>query len=123
MALWAGALPWRGRGAGFFVLSVGMQLAFFATTQLGEGCPVCKGDAIVGFSAALLASLAGSLILNLVRVRLVRAIVAWGAALDRARRVPCPHRQPRYALTAVPNVFDAFARTLGNRPPPASLPA
>ena len=54
------ALPFKGHGARFVALSFGLQFAFFAVTQIGEGCPLCSGDVFTGVLAAALAALCGA---------------------------------------------------------------
>ncbi|HEY4432867.1 MAG TPA: hypothetical protein VGM99_00575 [Candidatus Cybelea sp.] len=116
IAQMAGHLPFRGRGARFFAFSAGLQFGFFLITQLGEGCPLCHGDAIVGVVAALIASLAGAVALIALRKEIVRAFGSMGVARER---------QPAAAaLVAVPlsftpaTTFSTFAVIHGNRPPP-----
>ncbi|MGC1379913.1 MAG: hypothetical protein WA814_02675 [Candidatus Baltobacteraceae bacterium] len=118
IGLMAQALPFYGRGPGFLVLSAALQFAFFAITQLGEGCPLCKGDVLVGVAAALLASVAGSLGLIALRKGIVHVISELGYARERAWHAPTFGRRPRHAARPVASIYSTFAATLGNRPPP-----
>ncbi len=118
IGLMAGALPFGGRGPRFFAFSAALQFAFFVITQLGEGCPMCKGDAIVGVTAALVASLVGSFALIALRKQIVRAIASLETAVDRVPRALAVGRMPRYAAHPVASIYSTFAATLGNRPPP-----
>jgi membrane associated rhomboid family serine protease len=70
-------LPFHGSGPIFTALSFVTQFAIFAVTQLGEGCPLCDGDVVVGVTAAALAALAGALAISLCR----RRILAFACAL------------------------------------------
>jgi hypothetical protein len=122
LGLLAGALPFHGRGPGFFAFSAGLQFAFFAVTQLGEGCPVCKGDLLVGVLAATVASIVGAFALIELRRQIVRAFTT----LNFERRNSCAggaQRLPRHAMQLVASIYSTFADTLGNRPPPSTLPA
>jgi hypothetical protein len=119
IGLMARALPFGGNGVRFFALSAGLQFAFFVVTQLGEGCPLCKGDALVGVAAALVASAIGSCVLMALRKQIVRAFTVLGFAVERVPRAPSVGLMPRYAVHPVVSTFSTFATTLGNRPPPS----
>jgi hypothetical protein len=121
IGLMAGALPFRGRGVGFFILSAALQFGFFVVTQLGEGCPLCKGDAFVGVLAAVVASIIGSFALIALRRRIVRAVLALCFAIERSGRGFAARRAPRYELRVTQNVYSTFAVSRGNRPPPLPL--
>jgi hypothetical protein len=58
-------LPFRGRGARFALLSFAAQFGVFAATQLGEGCPLCNGDVVVGVFAAAVAAALGAVVVAL----------------------------------------------------------
>ncbi len=118
IGLLAGALPFRGRGPAFFALSAALQFAFFAITQLGEGCPMCKGDAVVGILAAIVASLVGSFALIALRKHIVRVAASASRARERAPRAPTAGRVPRFARRHAASTYSFFGPTLGNRPPP-----
>lgn len=119
IGLMAHALPFDGRGPRFFAFSAALQLAFFALTQVGEGCPLCKGDALVGVVAAIVASVIGSWALIALRKQIVRAFAAFGFAVERAPYGSPVGLQPRYAVRTALSTYATFAVTLGNRPPPA----
>jgi hypothetical protein len=117
IGLLAGALPFNGRGPRFFAFSSGLQLTFFAVTQLGEGCPLCKGDVFVGVLVAIVASIVGAFALIELRRQIVQAVVA--TSFERKSAQPrSVRRLPRYATYAVVSIYATFAETLGNRPPP-----
>jgi hypothetical protein len=120
IGLMAGALPYGGRGPGFFAFSAGLQFAFFAVTQIGEGCPLCKGDVLVGILAAIVASVVGSFALIALRRRISQAVDALCHALERAN-APLAAQLPRHAARPVFSVYSTFAKTLGSRPPPRAL--
>jgi hypothetical protein len=113
------ALPFDGRGVRFFAFSAGLQFAFFIVTQLGEGCPLCKGDVLVGVIAALVASALGSFGLMALRRQIVRSLAVLGFAVDRVPHDLSVGRVLRYAVHPVVSTYSTFAVTLGNRPPPA----
>ncbi len=119
IGLMARALPFAGNGVRFFALSAGLQFAFFVVTQVGEGCPLCRGDALVGVAAALVASAIGSCVLIALRKRIVRAFTVLGSAVERSPHVISVGLVPRYAVHAVASTYSTFAATLGNRPPPS----
>jgi hypothetical protein len=118
VGLMAGALPFGGRGLAFFAFSAALQFTFFVVTQLGEGCPLCKGDAVIGVIAAIVASLVGSFALIALRKQIVRAIGTLGTAINRAPRALTVGLIPRYAARPAASTYSFFAVTLGNRPPP-----
>lgn len=118
IALMSCALPFRGRGGRFFAFSAGLQFAFFVVTQLGEGCPLCKGDALIGVVAALVASAIGSWALMALRKQIVRVFATLAIAVERMPRLSVGF-VPRYAVHAVASTYSTFAATLGNRPPPS----
>ncbi len=64
-------LPFEGRGASFLALSFVVQFAFFAITQIGEGCPLCGGDVVTGVVAAAIAALLGALIITFAKRRVL----------------------------------------------------
>jgi hypothetical protein len=117
IALMADALPFHGHGPKFFLFSAALQFGFFVTTQLGEGCPMCRGDAIVGVIAALVASVIGAFALIALRKEIVRAIVLAGSARDRCPRSVVERRAHSIAYRPIPT-YSTFAVVLGNRPPP-----
>jgi hypothetical protein len=69
-------LPFRGRGFGFLALAFVAQFAFFAVTQIGEGCPLCGGDIVVGVFAAAVAALIGAIAVTLGKRRLIALALA-----------------------------------------------
>jgi hypothetical protein len=69
------SLPFRGRGAGFTIVSFVAQFAFFAVTQIGEGCPLCSGDVVVGVFAAAVAALIGAFAVALGKRRILDFVV------------------------------------------------
>ena len=123
IGLMSRALPFRGTGARFLVFSAALQFGFFALTQLGEGCPFCKGDIVVGIVAAIVASFAGAFALVRLRRHIERAIVALHVFLSRVGAAPRRYRVPRHEARVAPSMCLTFAPILGNRPPPALLPA
>jgi hypothetical protein len=85
------SLPFRGRGAAFTCLSFAAQFAFFAVTQIGEGCPLCSGDIVVGVFAAAVAAALGALAVAFGKRRLIEfalAIVGVFVALFRDASAP-----------------------------------
>ncbi len=70
------SLPFRGRGPGLTFVSFVAQFAFFAVTQLGEGCPLCGGDVLVGVTAAALAALVGAIAVALGKRRILDFVLA-----------------------------------------------
>ena len=118
MALLAHALPFGGRGARFIALSAVLQFAFFAVTQLGEGCPLCGGDAAIGVIGAIVASLLGACLLAALRTRIARIVEALCYALERDARSVTVRRVSREAAVSLAKPFERFALALANRPPP-----
>lgn len=120
IGLMSAALPYRGQGVRFFALSATLQFGFFLVTQLGEGCPLCKGDFLVGLLAAAVSSAIGALAVQVLRRHVVRAIVTFSFR-DRSGRLCGDRRVPRYAILAAKPTYASFAPTLGSRPPPLLL--
>lgn len=117
IALMIRALPYQGRGVGFFAFSAALQFGFFLVTQIGEGCPLCRGDFLVGVVAAVVASVVGAFALVAFSKELVRAIATFGIARER-RPVLLETPRARFVAFAPLSVYATFAVTLGNRPPP-----
>ena len=84
------ALPFKGQGAGFVALSFSAQFAFFAITQIGEGCPLCGGDVFAGVLAAALAAFCGALAVMLGKRRLLDFVLAlaWAVAFSPGAESP-----------------------------------
>jgi hypothetical protein len=118
VARMANALPWQGRGVKFFVLSVSIQTAFVAITQVAEGAPIDRGDLLAGIIAAILVSIAGAFFLNAVRNRLVRIVVALCDYLDRCSGSPLARSRARQCNRFVQPAFASFCVAIANRPPP-----
>jgi hypothetical protein len=119
MALMTAALPFRARGLRFAALSAAMQFGFFAITQFGEGCPLCKGDLLVGLIAALVASAIGAFAVTALRRRIVHYFVPAFASRRRVGAVAgvrLLRSRPSFK-----SAYAGFAVTLGNRPPPFLL--
>ncbi len=119
IGLMTAALPFGARGLRFAALSAAMQFGFFAVTQLGEGCPLCKGDLLVGLIAALAASAIGAGAVAALRRRIVRYF-----APAFASRRACASTRPRARRSrpSFKSAYAGFVVILGNRPPPL-LPA
>jgi len=118
LGLMTAALPFRARGLRFAALSAAMQFGFFAITQFGEGCPLCKGDLVVGLVAAVVASAIGAVAIAAVRRQIVRYFTP--AFATRRARAGAPPIQRRPKPTVKP-VYAGFVVTIANRPPPALL--
>jgi hypothetical protein len=118
LALLSSALPWRGRGPAFAGLSAAMQFAFFAVTQLGEGCPLCHGDVLVGVVAALFASFAGALLLGALRSRASHVLDAVCAIVRDASAPQILASALRRPERLIATFIVALPTIGGNRPPP-----
>ncbi|HEY0798170.1 MAG TPA: hypothetical protein VGD50_03415 [Candidatus Baltobacteraceae bacterium] len=70
------ALPFKGCGFGFSAVSFVTQFAFFALTQIGEGCPLCSGDIFTGVLAAAIAAAVGALFVALAMRRVLELAFA-----------------------------------------------
>ncbi len=119
IGLMTAALPWGARGSRFAALSAAMQFGFFAITQFGEGCPLCKGDLLVGSIAALVASGIGAFAVAALRRRIVRYFApAFASRRPRVTATPLCRRRSR---PTVKSTYAGFTVTIGSRPPPALL--
>ncbi|MGZ3505731.1 MAG: hypothetical protein ACXWNJ_14050 [Vulcanimicrobiaceae bacterium] len=119
IALLAHALPFGGRGPRFIVLSTVVQFAFFALTQVGEGCPLCGGDAAVGVIAAVVASVLGACLLAALRTRIARIVETICYAIERNARCAPARRVSRISAISIAKPSERFALAIANRPPPA----
>ncbi len=70
------SLPFHSRGPAFTLASFVAQFAFFAVTQIGEGCPLCGGDVVVGIFAAAIAALVGAFAVALGKRRILELVLA-----------------------------------------------
>jgi hypothetical protein len=70
------ALPFKGRGAGFTAIAFIAQFAFFGVTQIGEGCPLCGGDVLIGVIAAGFAAALGAIAIALGKRRVIEFALA-----------------------------------------------
>jgi hypothetical protein len=114
-----GSLPFRGRGAGFTLVSFVAQFAFFAVTQIGEGCPLCSGDVVVGVFAAAVAALIGALAVTFGKRRILDFVL--GLALAFAFVAPPVPGNLRSALRRRVSLRASRRRTpfsFRYRPPP-----
>jgi len=75
------SLPFGGSGAAFTALSFLAQFGFFAITQIGEGCPLCSGDIVVGVFAAAVAAGIGALAVAFGKRRFIELALALVYAL------------------------------------------
>jgi hypothetical protein len=119
IGLMTAALPYRGHGLRFALLSAAMQFGFFAVTQFGEGCPLCKGDLLTGLIAALVASSIGAFAVAALRRRIVRHFAPPFAS--RRPRISSARRRRPQSRPAIKLAYAGFAVTMGSRPPPYLL--
>ncbi len=110
-------LPWRAKGARYYALTAGLQLAIGSLTQIGEGCPFCSHDVIAGLLGALLTVVLLALLTHALRLRLPNLVCALAGHLLREARRQTP--------TFVHPCLDGTTASLGvwfpllfNRPPP-----
>ena len=116
------ALPFEGQGARFIALSFLLQLGFFALTQIGEGCPLCGGDVIVGTVAAAAAALIGALMVTFVKERvleLAMELVWYESQTLWAPPVPVRSRREQRAVDATSARRTPFS--FRYRPPPIAI--
>lgn len=69
-------LPCGGRGMGFTAVAFATQFAFFAVTQIGEGCPLSGGNILAGAAAAAIASTFGAIAVAAGKRRIVNFALA-----------------------------------------------
>lgn len=112
------SLPFAGRGAAFTIVSFLAQFAFFAVTQIGEGCPLCSGDVVVGVFAAAIAALLGALAVSLGKRRILAFVLAlvevFVAAARESTIASCVSRRRRPRAVSLRRSPFAFRY----RPPP-----
>jgi len=112
-------LPFGGGGTRFIGLSFGVQFAFFALTQIGEGCPLCGGDMWTGALAAAFASLSGAVLVALFKRRVVEFAIALVIALAVDDDASAAVARLKATATRVLVCARRCARyVLRNRPPP-----
>jgi hypothetical protein len=118
------SLPFHGRGPGFTFVSFVAQFAFFAVTQIGEGCPLCGGDVLVGVVAAALAALFGALAVALGKRRILDFVLAlafaWAPLTSGAAGPARSELRRRVALRPARRRAPFAFRY---RPPPSVQPA
>jgi hypothetical protein len=114
-------LPLGGRGAGFTVLSFAAQFAFFAVTQIGEGCPLCGGDVFTGIIAAALAAAVGAALITFGKRRILDFALALVRYLAAAFLAGASTLSTSFAgeLIVVSNRRTPYARRC--RPPPVTI--
>ncbi len=110
-------LPFRGRGWSFAALSFAAQFAFFAITQIGEGCPLCSGDVFTGVLAAAFAAALGAIAIAIGKRRIlefVLGLVGIFVAMQRPRLFSEFARRPRSLVRTARRTPFSFRY----RPPP-----
>jgi hypothetical protein len=112
-------LPFAGRGPAFTLVSFVAQFAFFAVSQMGEGCPLCGGDVVVGVFAAAVAAGIGALAValgkrHLIEFALALVYVLVATCADRAAASALSRRRARRPAATRRTPF-AFRY----RPPPS----
>ena len=117
-------LPFGGRGARYYALTAGLQLAIGAVTQVGEGCPFCSHDVIAGILGAMLTVLLLALVTRAVGSHLPRLVSALAGYVPRTSVSPSGTFLRRDCVAAGAG-RDVWFPLLFNRPPPSlqSLPA
>jgi hypothetical protein len=115
------ALPFKGRGTGFTAIAFIAQFAFFGVTQIGEGCPLCGGDVLIGVTAAAFAAALGAIAIALGKRRIIEFTLALLYSLVARSFVgPIANRVARYrgpVVTATRRTPFSFRY----RPPPLAV--
>jgi hypothetical protein len=111
------ALPFGGRGARYYALTAGLQLAIGALTQIGEGCPFCSHDVIAGILGAMLTVLLLALVTRAIGSQLPRIVSALAGYAPRTFGSPSALFLCRDCAT-VSTGRGAWFPLLFNRPPP-----
>jgi hypothetical protein len=111
------ALPFGARGARYYGLTAGLQLAVGALTQIGEGCPFCGHDVIAGIVGAICTVLMLALVTRLIGRQLPTLVSALAGYI--------PRKSGSQSFTFLRRDCTAQASGLGvwfphlfNRPPP-----
>jgi hypothetical protein len=113
------SLPFRGRGARFFALSVGLQLCVGLGTQIGEGCPFCGHDVAAGVFGAVLTAMVLAFAGRAIARRLPSIAGAIAALfIDEPSLGTSCFAADKAALLGLPRF--AWFSQLYNRPPPLS---
>ena len=116
------ALPDGGCGIRFLSLAFAGQFFVFAVTQAGEGVPIDRGDFGLALVAALVASVAGALLVARSQRRLIEALGQLLVVLIAAAALPRAAQSWKQAGTHVRirrSRSIVFAGSL--RPPPVAL--
>ena len=111
------ALPFGARGARYYALTAGLQLALGALTQIGEGCPFCSHDVIAGIVGALLTVLLLALITRAIGSQLPSLVSALAGYMPRSSGSPSGTFLRRDCVAASTS-RGAWFPLLFNRPPP-----
>ncbi|MDQ6767976.1 MAG: hypothetical protein M3Z41_09235 [Candidatus Eremiobacteraeota bacterium] len=112
------ALPLRGKGTRFFLLTAGLQLAIGSVTQIGEGCPFCSHDIAAGLLGALLTVAALALLTRAIGSRLPSIV----SALTCYVAPGCGHPSSVFVhrdTSARASGLGVWFPLLFNRPPPS----
>jgi len=112
------ALPFAGRGAGFFSLCFALQAAFFIATQRFEGLPIGGGDVVTGLLAAAVTALLSSFAITRLRERILRFAVRLCRSWFVARRALPEILTLAFHSGLAPRRRRAVLPTRSSRPPP-----
>lgn len=116
-------LPQRGRGRGFALLAVALQLGFAAATLGLEGTALTPLISLGSLGCALFAAILGALVLDAGAAPLVAIAAALTHYIDRGRAMDCSMLVAQRTL-ATPSLPRTRVYTLfvPNRPPPNTAP-
>lgn len=112
-----GALPFGGKGLGFFALTAGLNFAFGVLAQCGERAPDLDGDAFGWLLSALVVAILMAVTTRAILRRLpaiAAAVVAFFMRLLEAPSLPYADRSGEARCA----VLDAWPPSCFNRPPP-----
>lgn len=117
LSLGLDGLPFRGRGARFYALTAGLQLAVGSLTQIGEGCPFCGHDVAAGLLGALVTVVILAFVTRAVGRRLP-ALICIASAHELAPQAQPGLTRLRSELRGLDRSLDVWFPLLFNRPPP-----
>jgi hypothetical protein len=111
------ALPFGARGARYYALTAGLQLAVGALTQIGEGCPFCSHDIVAGIVGAMLTVLLLALVTRAIGRQLPTLVSALAGYVPRTPGLQSPTFLRR-DCPAANSGRGVWFPLLFNRPPP-----
>jgi hypothetical protein len=117
------ALPFAGKGVGFFLVAASAQFGVFAATQVAEGDPMLGGSLAVGIAAAVAGAVISTLIVALLGRTIVRAAgeLVWYVTRTAAQHASSAAYAYRRAVRLRVRSTAQYRLRAPNRAPPSFI--